>query len=74
MSGVIDENDVQWEHCNDCSEFIRINKLGYLKPTPEHEHGRDLCIACADKGIRSGKYEFDNIEPGEGWVAQEVSV
>lgn len=74
MSGVVDKNGVQWEHCCDCNKFVPMKKLSYLKPTYEHKYGLDLCIACADKGIRNGKYEFDNIRPGESWTVQEFSV
>lgn len=45
MSGVIDEYG-QWEKCNRCGKFVLIQKLCYEEPTPEYEHGRDLCRPC----------------------------
>lgn len=75
MSGVIIDG-VQWERCNDCSEWVRYSprcNLGYLKPNAQHPHGRDLCAKCVDAGIRFGKYDFDNIVPAETWRVYEVT-
>ncbi|MGV0986778.1 MAG: hypothetical protein ACOYB2_19700 [Limnohabitans sp.] len=47
MSGVIDENGVQWEHCNVCGAFVRIEELLYEDPTPAHPYGLDVCPTCA---------------------------
>ena len=48
MSGVIDNNGQQWEHCTACSKYVRIDDLGFLKPglSPAFPHGADLCIQC----------------------------
>ncbi len=47
MSGVIDDNGQQWEHCNACYKYVRIDRLMYEPPSSEHEYGRDLCPQCA---------------------------
>ena len=49
MSGVIDSNGVQWEHCNKCGEYVNINKLYYEQPSRKYDCGRDLCKKCASK-------------------------
>jgi hypothetical protein len=46
MSGVIDADGTQWEHCMACGEFVRIDYLQYEKPSAAHEYGRDLCWPC----------------------------
>jgi hypothetical protein len=46
MSGVIDADGTQWERCNGCGEFVRIDQLQYEKPSAAHEFGRDLCWPC----------------------------
>ena len=46
MSGVIDENGVQWEHCTECLGWVRYEDLKYEAPTTQHPHGRDLCPRC----------------------------
>lgn len=46
MSGVIDESGQQWEHCNGCTNWVRIQDLEYEQPTPRFEYGRDLCLHC----------------------------
>jgi len=49
MSGVIDENGVQWEHCNSCNIFVEIDNLCYAPSNPDFwEYGLDLCHMCAD--------------------------
>jgi len=47
MSGVIDDDGTQWEHCNVCRKFVRIQDLEYEDPSPEHKYGLDLCPKCA---------------------------
>lgn len=47
MVGVIDESGQQWERCNGCCKFVRIEELRYEPPSKEYECGRDLCAACA---------------------------
>ena len=45
MSGVIDSNGQQWEHCHTCNDFVRFPQdLGYTKDWKEH-----LCIKCVNK-------------------------
>ena len=48
MSGVIDDNGVQWEHCHGCSDWVKIRNLAYMPPTASHPYGLDLCQKCAD--------------------------
>lgn len=67
MSGVIDDNGVQWEHCNDCGKFVRLTNLGYLKPSEAYPHGKDLCVRCVDAGIQGRQYLFHNIVPASSW-------
>ncbi len=47
MSGVVDDNGQQWEHCTQCGKWVRFQNLWYEEPTPKHPHGRDLCKHCA---------------------------
>lgn len=63
MSGVIDENGVQWEHCNVCTKWVKIQDLGYEPPSAEYDCGRDICLECTNK--------HPNIEiiiPAKGWI------
>jgi len=46
MSGVIDEKGQQWEHCNNCGDFVKIQNLRYEQPTEKYDYGRDLCSKC----------------------------
>jgi len=46
MSGVIDEDGQQWEHCHACGGWEQIELLTYEEPTEEFEYGRDLCVPC----------------------------
>lgn len=54
MSGVIDTNGQQWEHCNRCGKLERMQLLNYEPGTPEliarlgesHKYGWDLCDTC----------------------------
>jgi hypothetical protein len=72
MSGVIDGNGQQWEHCGCCNTFIRFpQNLGYEKPTKRWKYGRDICVKCVDKGIRAGEIEFENIVPAKEWRVYE---
>lgn len=48
MSGVIDENGVQWEHCAVCGEFVRIEDLLYEPPSVRFKYGRDIGPCCWD--------------------------
>jgi hypothetical protein len=47
MSGVLDEDGTQWEHCNRCGTWVRIQDLVYEKPTVKYTYGRDLCSQCS---------------------------
>jgi len=63
MSGVIDANGQQWEHCNVCSKWTKIENLGYEPPTPAHEQGRDICLECTNKHSN-----IESIKPAPGWI------
>lgn len=73
MAGVIDNNNVQWEHCNECAKYVRLTDLGYEKPSAQHKHGRDLCAQCVDTNIRIGAIKFNQITPATSWVTYEVA-
>lgn len=47
MAGVIDADGQQWERCNGCAEFVKIETLLYEQPSEEFKYGRDLCPTCA---------------------------
>lgn len=68
MSGVIDGNGQQWEHCNGCGAFIKIQHLGYLKPTDRLNCGADLCIGCTNTLLACGLVEEQGIQPAAGWI------
>jgi hypothetical protein len=62
MSGVLDDNGIQWEHCNICSKWVDIDYLMYEEPTTDHPYGLDLCHECsleredkANRVIRAGQ-------------------
>lgn len=54
MSGVVDRNGQQWEHCCECHGFVKFQHLVYEKPgtvknpdgTAKFRYGRDLCKPC----------------------------
>lgn len=48
MSGVIDENGVQWEHCGVCGEFVDIRTLSYEQPSERFKYGRDIGPCCVN--------------------------
>ena len=54
MSGVIDEDGVQWERCNRCAGFTRFENLCYEEPTDEFRFGRDLCEDCVNAMLNGG--------------------
>lgn len=66
MSGVIDDQGRQWERCNECGRFIRIDRLGY---EAGHPHGRDICLNCVVKGVEAGTIDIDHIIPAASWIA-----
>ena len=72
MSGVVMDDGQQWERCNCCGKWVKIQNLGYEKPTAGYKHGRDLCVSCVDKGIREGEIMFENIQPAPGWKTVTV--
>lgn len=66
MSGVIDENGQQWEHCNVCAKMFKIENLGYEPPIQGMpESGRDICLACTNKHPH-----IDKILPAKSWIPQ----
>ena len=46
MSGVIGSDGVQWEHCNCCGGWVKLQLLHYEKPSERYKYGRDLCTGC----------------------------
>lgn len=74
MSGVVDLNGQQWEHCNVCEKFVKFPQdLGYEKPTEYHRLGRMLCVKCVDAGIRERVILFENVVPAPSWRTVEVA-
>lgn len=67
MSGVVDKDGQQWEHCSGCNNWIKIQDLGFEIPSQDWPHGRDLCVKCVDTGIQKREIEFDNIIPARTW-------
>jgi hypothetical protein len=55
MSGVLDGNGVQWEHCNACSKMVPIFRLLYERPSAGYPLGRDLCRDCGTPDSRPGQ-------------------
>lgn len=72
MSGVIDSNGVQWEHCSCCGASVRLADLGYERPRAGHPHGRDVCIKCVITCIEDGSMLFEYIVPSNNWKVVEV--
>ncbi len=70
MSGVIDSNGQQWEHCSGCGEWVKIQALGYLKPINRLDCGADLCIDCANILIQCAIITEKGISPANSWIAQ----
>jgi hypothetical protein len=64
MSGVIDENGQQWERCNECAKFVKIETLRYEQPSTEYPCGRDLCARCGS-GKPRGKKMLVTFEDGK---------
>jgi hypothetical protein len=65
MSGVIDGNGVQWEHCTVCNKWARLDALGYEPPSAQHPHGRDICLTCAN-----AHSDIESIQPAPSWIPQ----
>jgi len=72
MSGVIDDNGQQWEHCNGCEEWVKLEDLGYLRPSKKLLHGADLCVDCVDFLIRTERVAFEDITPADSWQTYEA--
>ena len=58
MSGVIDKDGQQWERCNCCGKFVKIETLRYEVPSTEYKYGRDLCKRCAEGNPPAKKIEI----------------
>lgn len=65
MSGVIDDDGQQWERCNECGEFTKLEELGFQPFSEKWQGPCDICIACANKAPN-----IEDIEPGRSWIAQ----
>ena len=72
MSGVIDENGVQWEHCNICGNMVKLEDLGFIPTWKTHSHGVDVCVKCVDKLIKERKIAFNKVVPAKTWKVYEV--
>ena len=55
--GVIDDNGIQWEKCNSCGEFTKMNLLHYEQPSLLFKYGRDLCNICSKESVTITKKE-----------------
>lgn len=72
MSGVIDKDGTQWEHCDGCYDWTKFKDLGYLKPTKHYIHGLSICANCADILLRCRLVKFNRIQPALTWKRQIV--
>lgn len=72
MSGVIDEDGQQWEHCNGCTKFIRIEDLLYEQPTMKYRYGRDLCPPCRELSKANPGCDIQP-DPGEVALREKVA-
>jgi len=59
MSGIIDDEGQQWEHCCHCGNFTRIQDLvtGYSPKWPDYPWV-DLCKNCKSK-LKPVVYDID---------------
>lgn len=71
MAGVIDDNGQQWEHCNGCGTFTKLQNLGYQPQTQAYPYGRDLCIKCVN-GLSQA--QMRRVRPAAGWLKQLTKV
>lgn len=55
MSGVVGRDGVQWERCNCCASWCKLGDLAYEHPSPQWQHGRDLCPRCAELAQVDGR-------------------
>ena len=70
MSGVVDNNGQQWEHCNAHPKpamFKFPQSLGYEKPSTAWPYGRMLCVTCVDRLLRAREIKFRQIVPAPDW-------
>lgn len=65
MSGVIDANGQQWEHCNECGSMIRIQSLGFQPHSLKWNGPCDICMLCANKA-----HNIEDIIPADSWAPQ----
>lgn len=69
MSGIIDNNGIQWEHCNVCGASTELSNLGYLPPNKNYAHGLDICIKCVNTLSQS---DIRKVIPSTSWQRKEV--
>jgi hypothetical protein len=74
MAGVVDKNGIQWERCNACAGWVKIQDLLYERPSEAHEYGRDLCITCATKPLTNSFFALPSEKVGEIVQQQLVTV
>jgi hypothetical protein len=61
MSGVVDENGQQWEHCYTCDKFVRFPQdLGYTAGYAAH-----ICLQCTNALPQD---ELKAVIPAPNWV------
>lgn len=65
MSGVIDDKGIQWEHCNVCGKWVRLDDLGLDPTDTHHKGGCDICLECVNKHPN-----IEAIQPAKAWVPQ----
>lgn len=63
MSGVIDSQGIQWERCNGCAKFIKMENLGYEEPSSHYKYGRSLCISCTNTAP-----DINKVRPAKSWL------
>jgi hypothetical protein len=62
MSGVVDENGQQWEHCHTCGVFVRFpQSLGYTEGYAAH-----ICRGCANQLPLA---QLQKVIPAPNWKA-----
>jgi hypothetical protein len=66
MSGVIDDDGQQWERCNRCCGFTKIEELQYEERSEEFKYGRDICSPCYFSMLIGGPKTL----PKEQWKDQ----
>lgn len=64
MCGISDSNGVQREHCNVCSDSVRLDNLGYEPASELYKYGRDICLSCTNKHPH-----IESIAPAKNWTA-----